>query len=113
MKNTLIVLGGIGLLAVVATGQPQSAGAWPQGRGPDGTGAATRSAPPTEWSETKNIRWKRPIPGRGHATPIIWGARVYVQTAVPIEPATETQPGQTSPPGATEGARTSGTKAPP
>ena len=37
-----------------------------------------------EWSETKNVRWKVEIPGRGHSSPIVWGDRVYVTTAVPV-----------------------------
>jgi outer membrane protein assembly factor BamB len=40
--------------------------------------------PPTEWSETRNVRWKVEIPGRGSASPIVWGDRVYVTTAVPV-----------------------------
>ena len=40
--------------------------------------------PPTEWSETKNIRWKVEIPGRGSSSPVIWGDRVFVLSAVPI-----------------------------
>lgn len=55
---------------------------WPQWRGPTGTGAAVNASPPVEWSETKNVRWKVEIPGSGHATPIVWGDRVYVQTAI-------------------------------
>ncbi|HEU5163098.1 MAG TPA: PQQ-binding-like beta-propeller repeat protein [Thermoanaerobaculia bacterium] len=39
--------------------------------------------PPAEWSETKNIRWKVEIPGRGSATPVVWGDHVYVLTAIP------------------------------
>ena len=69
--------------AVRAAGSPTKAdGAWPQWRGPAGTGAAKKANPPVEWSETKNIRWKVAIPGKGHATPIIWGDRIYIQTAV-------------------------------
>ena len=55
---------------------------WAQWRGPSATGVAPHGSPPTEWSETKNIRWKVEIPGRGHATPIIWGDRIYIQTAI-------------------------------
>ena len=39
--------------------------------------------PPTEWSETKNVRWKVEIPGRGSGTPVVWGDRIFVLTAVP------------------------------
>ena len=65
---------------------------WPQWRGPAGSGVAPESDPPTEWSETKNVRWKVAIPGRGHATPIVWGDRVYIQTAIPVE--NEAQPAE-------------------
>ena len=55
---------------------------WPQWRGPLMTGVAPNGNPPVEWSESKNIHWKVEIPGRGHATPIVWGERVFIQTAV-------------------------------
>ena len=55
---------------------------WPQWRGPNGTGVALKSNPPTEWSEEKNIRWKVPVEGRSHATPIVWGDRVFLLTAI-------------------------------
>ena len=57
---------------------------WGQWRGPDATGVARSGNPPTEWSESKNIRWKVEIPGRGSASPIIWGDKVFVLTAVPV-----------------------------
>ena len=60
---------------------------WPQWRGPHATGVSKVANPPTEWSETKNIRWKIELPGRGAATPIVWGDRVYVLTAAPVEAA--------------------------
>ncbi|MFN0123933.1 MAG: PQQ-binding-like beta-propeller repeat protein [Blastocatellia bacterium] len=37
---------------------------------------------PTEWSATKNIRWKAPLPGRGHSSPIVWGDRIFLTTAI-------------------------------
>lgn len=55
---------------------------WPQWRGPQATGEAIYGNPPMEWSESKNIRWKVDIPGKGHATPIIWENMVFIQTAV-------------------------------
>jgi outer membrane protein assembly factor BamB len=36
-----------------------------------------------EWSEETNIRWKTALPGKGHSTPVIWGDRVFITTAVP------------------------------
>jgi outer membrane protein assembly factor BamB len=56
---------------------------WHQWRGPLGTGAAPHGDPPTEWSESKNIKWKVEIPGRSHASPVIWNDRIYVLSAVP------------------------------
>jgi len=56
---------------------------WPQWRGPLMTGVAPRATPPLEWSETKNVRWKVEIPGKGSSTPVVWGDRIFVLTAVP------------------------------
>ncbi len=58
---------------------------WPQWRGPLMNGVAPHASPPIEWSETKNVRWKVAIPGKGSATPVVWGDRLYVLTAVPGE----------------------------
>jgi outer membrane protein assembly factor BamB len=57
---------------------------WPQWRGPYATGVSRTADPPTEWSETKNVRWKVEIPGRGSGTPVIWGDKVFVLTAIPV-----------------------------
>ena len=56
-----------------------------QWRGPAETGAALTGTPPTEFSETKNLKWKIEIPGKGHATPIVWGDQIIVLTAVPTD----------------------------
>ena len=63
---------------------------WPQWRGPDETGVAIFGNPPVEFSEKKNVKWKTEIPGKGHATPIIWGDQIIVLTAV----ATENKPAE-------------------
>jgi outer membrane protein assembly factor BamB len=57
---------------------------WPHWRGPLGAGVAPTADPPFEWSDAKNIRWKTALPGKGHSTPIVWGDRVFVTTAVPV-----------------------------
>jgi outer membrane protein assembly factor BamB len=57
---------------------------WAQWRGPDMTGVSRTAKPPVEWSETKNVKWKTQIPGRGSASPVVYGDRVYVLTAVPV-----------------------------
>ncbi len=56
---------------------------WPQWRGVLGTGASLKGNPPVEFSETKNLNWKTEIPGKGHATPVVWGNNIIIQTAVP------------------------------
>jgi len=49
------------------------------------SGEAPMGDPPLRWSENDNIRWKVPIPGIGHATPVVWGDHIFVLTAVPAE----------------------------
>jgi outer membrane protein assembly factor BamB len=56
---------------------------WPQWRGPQMSGVSASATPPAEWSESKNVRWKIEIPGRGSASPVVWGDRVFLLTAVP------------------------------
>ena len=70
--------------ASFAVAQPDDPRFWAQWRGPHANGVATAANPPLEWSETKNIKWKVEIPGRGNASPIVWGDRVFVATAVPV-----------------------------
>lgn len=55
---------------------------WAQWRGPYENGIAPAGNPPTEWSETTNIKWKSEIPGIGHATPIIWEKQIILLTAI-------------------------------
>jgi outer membrane protein assembly factor BamB len=57
-------------------------GDWPRWRGPGNDGMARGDAP-LHWSDTEHIKWKAEIPGRGHSSPVIWGDRVFVTTAVP------------------------------
>src|SRR4051812_16028425 len=57
---------------------------WPQWRGPLANGTAPQANPPTRWSENKNVRWKIPLPGKGHSTPIVLGDYVYLMAAAPI-----------------------------
>ena len=55
---------------------------WPAWRGPTRDGiAAPGQNPPVHWSETNNILWKTPVPGRGHGSPTVVGDRIYLATA--------------------------------
>jgi outer membrane protein assembly factor BamB len=69
---------------VEAAADGEAANYWPQWRGPLATGVSPHADPPIEWSETKNVRWKVALPGKGHSTPVIWGNRVFVTTAAPV-----------------------------
>ena len=81
MRLTAAVL--ISVAVVPAIADTTSEKYWPQWRGPYATGVSKTADPPVEWSETKNIRWKVEIPGRGYGSPVIWGDKVFLLTAVP------------------------------
>lgn len=55
---------------------------WPRWRGPHDNGVSPSGDPPIEWSETKNVRWKVAIPGEGSGSPIVWGDRIFVTSAI-------------------------------
>jgi outer membrane protein assembly factor BamB len=62
---------------------------WPWWRGPTRNGvAAAQQTPPLTWSDTSNILWKSPVPGRGHGSPTVVGDQVFLAIA---DPATEVQ----------------------
>lgn len=60
-------------------------GDWPNWRGPNHDGMARGDAP-VRWSDTEHIAWKATVPGRGFSSPVIWGDRIFVTTAVPTGP---------------------------
>jgi outer membrane protein assembly factor BamB len=55
---------------------------WPQWRGPGGSGVSTETNLPVEWNANKNIKWKTPIAGRGHSSPVVWGNKIFLTTAI-------------------------------
>lgn len=57
---------------------------WPQFRGPDASGRGDGANLPDAWSaaDGRNIAWKTAIPGLAHSSPIVWGDRVFVTTAI-------------------------------
>ena len=63
-------------------------GQWPKWRGPDDNGVARTDAP-LHWSDTENIKWKATIPGRGHSSPVLWGDKIFLTTAVPTSAAAD------------------------
>ena len=75
---TLLCAAAFGADASPDRGSKLAAMARPAGHGRIGT-----ANPPTQWSEEKNIKWKVKIPGQGLSTPIVWGDKVFIQTAIP------------------------------
>ena len=51
---------------------------WPTWRGPNHDAVSTEKNLPTEWSDSKNLLWKAPLPGMGSATPAVWGDKIFV-----------------------------------
>jgi outer membrane protein assembly factor BamB len=62
---------------------------WPSWRGPEATGVSSETGIPAQWDLSKNIKWKVKVPGLGHSSPIIWGDRIFITTAVNSNPAEE------------------------
>jgi outer membrane protein assembly factor BamB len=55
---------------------------WPQYRGANGDGhSAATSNPPLEWSEDKNLVWKKELAGRAWSSPVVYGDRIYLTNA--------------------------------
>src|SRR2546427_6143501 len=69
------------LIAVCQLLSAADPGQWPKWRGPTDDGMSRTDAP-LRWSDTENIKWKATIPGRGHSSPVLWGDRIFVTTAV-------------------------------
>ncbi len=73
------------IIAAASSGlQAQEASSnWGHFRGPDGNGASETAKPPVSWSkDSENLKWKIAVPGKGHSSPIIWGDKVILMTAV-------------------------------
>jgi len=78
----LMVLLGIAAAPASAADADAWARNWPQWRGPTNDGVAPLADPPINWSDSKSIKWKVAIPGRGSATPVVWNDRIFVLSAV-------------------------------
>jgi len=63
---------------IFAAGGP---GGWPHWRGPNDDGMAAGDAP-LHWSDSEHIAWKVTVPGHGNSSPVAWGDRIFLTTAV-------------------------------
>jgi len=70
-----------GTLYVVVSSS--TAANWPRFRGPNGDGIAADKDIPVKWNEKSGILWKVEIPGQGNSSPIVWGKRLFLQSASP------------------------------
>jgi outer membrane protein assembly factor BamB len=70
------------LLAVMFLSLAARADDWPQFRGPTGLGYTTERNLPVTWGGEKgeNVLWKSPLVGEGHASPVVWGDRLFITT---------------------------------
>jgi outer membrane protein assembly factor BamB/protein tyrosine phosphatase (PTP) superfamily phosphohydrolase (DUF442 family) len=70
-------------------------GNWPSFRGPHASGIADGQNLPDEWNGKtgQNILWRTPIPGLAHSSPIVWGNRVFVTSAISGDPKASFRPG--------------------
>jgi len=69
------------ILLLLFLAVPALAQDWPEFRGPGGQGHADARGLPLTWSETKNVRWKVALPGKGWSSPAIQGERIWLTTA--------------------------------
>ncbi len=65
-------------LIVATSPMAEASDQWSNWRGPNGDGSSTDGNYPVRWSETNNILWKSPLPGKGCSTPIVWDNRIFV-----------------------------------
>ena len=72
---------GLLLASIVSLVPSVSAENWPRFRGPNGEGIAKDKGVPVEWTERDGVAWKTALPGVGHSSPVIWGDRIFLQSA--------------------------------
>jgi outer membrane protein assembly factor BamB len=72
----------IGVISCESMAHAENWGHW---RGPIGNGVALEANPPTEWSATKNVKWRVEVPGRGSSSPVVWDDHIFITTAIPVD----------------------------
>lgn len=72
-----------------------SSGSWPSFRGAQASGVAARQNLPDRWDAKtgENIIWRTQIPGLAHSSPVVWGHRIFVTSAVSSDPNATFRPG--------------------
>lgn len=78
MRRFLFAMLGLALAGLPVLGGDD----WPQFRGPNGSAISPDKQVPSKWSVEKNVVWKAKLPGYGWSSPIVWGDKVFLTTAV-------------------------------
>ena len=76
MRSALLTLLALAAVSTCLAGPDD----WPGWRGPTENGISTLKNLPSTWSNAQNVAWKTAVPGRGHASPVVWGNRVFLTT---------------------------------
>lgn len=63
---------------LIFSSAPAFADNWPQFRGPGSRGISSETGLPITWTSQSNVVWRRPLPGPGHSSPIVWGDRIFL-----------------------------------
>jgi outer membrane protein assembly factor BamB len=95
--KTLALAASVFLLSFAMGAAPRELGdqyqrQWPQWRGPLANGVAPLADPPITWDEKTHIKWKVQIPGDSTATPIVWGNKVFLVSAIKTDRMGEAEP---------------------
>jgi outer membrane protein assembly factor BamB len=82
MRPTTLIAAVVGTAILVGHAALARAENWPRFRGPTGLGYTEEKNLPATWggADQKNVLWKAPLKGEGHASPIIWEGAVFVCT---------------------------------
>ena len=82
----------IALFALVVAASAQD---WPSFRGPGASGVSDGQNLPVRWDAQRrvNVRWKTELHGLAHSSPVVWGDRVFLTTAVSSKPGATFKPG--------------------
>ena len=84
LKATSLTLALLSLAILLSAPSASADANWPSFRGAEARGIGFGEALPVRWSATENVEWKTDIPGRGWSSPIVWGDRVFLTTAVSL-----------------------------
>ena len=89
LLTTLLLLFGSGLPSLVAKSseifmipvEGEGTKYWPRWRGPSGQGVVSNGGYPDSWSTSQNVKWRTPVAGQGHSSPIIWDQQIFITTS--------------------------------